>query len=64
MISVENVEGEYSSQSLEGGGVPPYVQKLAVLLSPLRIFCAHTKLYVDVVNSIGVDHDNYTSFGA
>ena len=61
VIGVENVEGERSPWSIEGCGVPAYPQKLVIPLDPFGIFCACTELHVDIVSSVGIDHENNTN---
>ena len=56
MVGVKNVERECGFWSHKGCGVPPYTQKLAILLNPLSVLCACTKLYVDAMNSTHIDH--------
>jgi len=58
VIGVENIEREHSFRSLKRRGVPAYPQKLAVLFNPLSVLRARTKLHVDTVSSIGVNHED------
>ena len=63
VIRVKNVKGEHSSRSLEGCRVPPYTQKLGVLLNPLSVLRACAELYVDTMSSIEVDDKDLSSGG-
>jgi hypothetical protein len=62
VVGVKNVEGERGLRLLKGCGVPAYPQELAIPLDPPGILRARTKLHVDTVNSVGVDHENDLSF--
>jgi len=64
VIEIKDVERECCLRSLERRGVPAYAQKLAIVLDPLRTLCACAELYVDVVNSADVDHEDGLSFRA
>lgn len=58
MIGIKKVEGEGGFRPLEGGRVPAYAQKLAILLDPLNVLRACAKLDVNVVDSVDVDYSD------
>jgi len=60
VIRIENVEGERSSWPLEGCRVPPYTQKLAILLDPMSVLRARAKLHVDTMGSIEIDYKDFS----
>ena len=62
VVGVEDVKCERRLRSLKRCGVPAYTQKLAIVLDPFGTLRARTKLHVDVVNPVDVNHKDGLRF--
>ena len=56
MVGVEDIERKRHLQSLEGHRVPANPQELAILLDPQSVLRACTKLHIEMVYAVDVDH--------
>lgn len=62
VVGVKDVEGERCLRPLEGRRVPANPQELTISLDPPRIRRTRTKLYVEMVQSVGANYEEGLSF--